>query len=81
MNIIRVNIFLYQNFVSSINQIGGISMVTVEQAKKNTELMLRLYNTFRKEPISLEEFKQEHQCESEKKHHELITLLKKYNKV
>lgn len=56
-------------------------MVIVEQAKKNTELMLRLYNTFRKEPISLEEFKQEHQCESEKKHHELITLLKKSNKV
>lgn len=42
-------------------------MITVEQAQKNTELMLRFYNTFRKKPISLEELKQENQYEFEKK--------------
>lgn len=52
-------------------------MITVEQAQKNTELMLRFYNTFRKKPISLEELKQENQYEFEKKDPETVEALKK----
>lgn len=52
-------------------------MITVEQSKKSVELMLKFYNTFRKNPISLEEFKKQHEREADEKCPELIEILKK----
>ena len=42
-------------------------MITVEQSKKNTELILSFCNIFREKPITLEEYQKEREKERKEK--------------